>query len=293
MSTPAIAKAAAQLIRRWLDARLPEHAAAWLDERLGQIAGGETKPLFLAFGMAGRKVGKADLDLSDDELAEARQTRNGWDPSQWAVDQAVRTLLVLSLPAEEEPAFMQTLDRMFNAGEVGELVALYQALPLYPHAEVHRLRAAEGIRTNIKSVFCAVAQRNPYPAEQLDEGPWNQMILKCLFVGAQLAPVIGVESRANERLSDMLVDYAHERWAAGRTVSPELWRPVGPCADERALADLAKVAREGTTIEQQAAALALTTCPHPGAKAILSERPELLEPIAAGEITWQTIAEEM
>ena len=42
----------------------------------------------------------------------------------------------------------------------------------------------------------------------------------------------------------MLRDYAHERWAAGRPVAPELWRCVGPFAEGAALDDLARVLRQ-------------------------------------------------
>ena len=73
----------------------------------------------------------------------------------------------------------------------------------------------------------------------------------------------------------MLVDYAHERWAAGRTVSPELWRCVGPFASKTDVADLIKVLREGSDLEQKAAALALAECPLPTAQTALSAAPEL------------------
>ena len=71
------------------------------------------------------------------------------------------------------------------------------------------------------------------------------MILKALFVGSTLAPINGLQQRANPELARILVDYALERWAAGRVVSDELWIPVRPFRDapevkallERARAD--------------------------------------------------------
>ena len=51
----------------------------------------------------------------------------------------------------------------------------------------------------------------------------------------------------------MLGDYAHERWAAGRPVSPELWRCVGPFASGALLDDLARVLDSGTPPERAAA----------------------------------------
>ncbi|MDQ3332057.1 MAG: EboA domain-containing protein, partial [Planctomycetota bacterium] len=208
----------------------------------------------------------------------------------WSIDQAARSLLVLSFPAQDCTKYLETLDRLFTAGEVSELVALYQALPLFPHQEAHILRSVEGLRTNIKPVFTAIAHRNPYPAEQFDEVQWNQMILKCLFIGVPLAPVVGLDERINPQLMRMLCDYAHERWAAGRTVSPELWRCVGPVADERAIDDLGRALHEGPTAERQAAALALASSQRPQAKGVLDTVPELAGDVRAGRVTWEIIA---
>jgi hypothetical protein len=97
------------------------------------------------------------------------------------------------------------------------------------------------VRSAVKPVFEAVAHRSPYPSEFLDEPAWNQMVLKALFIGSELAPLQGLDERANPELAEVLLDYAHERWAAGRPVSPELWRCVGPFAQERALEDLERV----------------------------------------------------
>jgi hypothetical protein len=111
--------------------------------------------------------------------------------------------------------------------------ALYQSLPIMPYPKELTQRAAEGVRSNITSVFDAVAHHNPYPADYMDDDAFNQIVLKALFVGSPLYKIQGLDRRANRKLAKMLIEYAHERWSAGRVISPELWRPVGPFIDEK------------------------------------------------------------
>ena len=240
--------------------------------------------------MVPRKLGKADLRLPNIERAKSEDARPGWDPLPWSVDHAGRTLLLLAAPGDPRELFLKNLDRLFSSGEVGELVALYQALPLLPHQSDHVLRAAEGVRTNIKPVFTAIAHRNPYPAERFDEASWNQMILKCLFIDVPLWPVVGIDERVNAPLMRMLCDYAHERWAASRPVSPELWRCVGPVADDSAIADLERTLEQGFEPEREAALLALSSSSHPRAVELVKERPEFSTAIASGRLTWNKLA---
>lgn len=248
------------VLQGWLGPRLDPAAQTWLTERCRATATGDKKALFLAFGVTPRKIGKDDLRLSADELAAADHARPGWTPEGWTVDQAARMLLVLSFPAPEPSPYVAMMDQLFGAGEVNELVALYQGLPLYPHQPAFQLRCAEGLRTNMQPVFCAIAHRNPFPSEQFNDDQWNQLVLKSLFIGVPLDPIIGLDRRANTKLAAILVDFAQERWAAKRPVSPELWRCVGPFADEAGVAALEHVLATGSEIEQQAAALALEAC---------------------------------
>lgn len=279
------------VLSNWLMTRLNQASIAWVQDRQKLVRAHDTKSLYLAFGMTPRKVGKADLALTPEEFAAAEMVRPGWNPRGWSVDQAVRSILILSLPDQDSAALVSVLDQIFGTGEVGELVALYQMLPLLPHPTAHVLRAAEGIRTNIKAVFCAVAHQNPFPAEQFSEDQWNQMVLKCHFIGVPMSPIVGLDQRANPRLASMVIDFVHERRAAHRTVAPDMWRCVGRCADERGLNELKSLLATGSPIERQAAALALKQCPQPEAEKILSTASDLTEQLNAGKISWSSIDE--
>lgn len=278
-----------KVINGWLNSRLDPVSMAWVRERQQVVREGDKRGLYLAFGMVPRKAGKSDLALTETERSSADQARPGWDATGWTVDQAVRTLLILSFPSPEPASFVATLDQLFGTGEVHELVALYQTLPLLPHPTAHVLRAAEGIRTNIPAVFQAVAHHNPYPAEQFSEDQWNQMVLKCQFIGVPMSGVVGLDERANARLASMVTDFIHERQAAKRPVPPELYRCVGRFADTRALADLEQLLSTGSPVQQRAAALALSECAAPQAKQILSSRPSLASDVSLGKIHWATI----
>src|SRR5918996_521046 len=224
-------------------------------------------------------------------LAEAARARVGWDPRGWSVDQAARIVLLMQGGTGE--AFAKRFSQLCRTADVGEQVAFYRGLPLYPDPERLEAQAAEGTRTNMRAVFEAVAHRNPYPREQFSENRWNHMVLKALFVGSTLHPIQGLDERANPPLARMLSDYAHERWAAGRPVSPELWRCVGPHADAEALADLQRVLASGSAVERRAAALALSACPAARAKELLASAPDLAASIDGGELSWERLSQEL
>lgn len=282
MQTPSV------LIHDWLTRHVPAGTLTWLDGQLGKLDAGPERDLIVTLGLIPRRLGKADLDLTADERAAAEAARPGWDPAQWTVDQAARVLAMLAFAAHEA-AFLDAFPALCRNADAAEAIALYSGLPLYPAPEKLTDIAGEGLRGNIRAVFEAVAHRNPYPRERFDQDRWNQMVLKALFIGAILHPIQGLDKRANPVLARILCDYAHERWAAGRPISPELWRCVGPFAEGDMLADLKRVAASSDPRERDAAALALAANPSPQARAILDALGAEARRIEAGELDWAAV----
>src|SRR5699024_3254500 len=118
-------------------------------------------------------------------------------------------------PADKDTYF-RIIENLFLAAEMSELVALYSSLPLLAYPELWTKRCAEGIRSNIGSVLESIMYQNPYPAENLNQAAWNQLVLKAFFTDKAVNNIYGLEERANSELASILSDYAHERWAAHR-----------------------------------------------------------------------------
>ncbi len=282
-----------ELIRGWLRRQLPEPAEQWLDAQLAKLAKDPSeRNLQIALGMAPRRLGKDDLALSQGDLAAAEAARPGWDPRGWSVDEAARILTLVEAGGRGE-GFAKRFTALCQTADAGEAIALYRGLPLYPDPELLEAQAAEGVRSNMRATFEAVAHRNPFPRERFDENRWNQMVVKALFIGSTMQPVQGLDGRANPALAKILCDYAHERWAAGRPIAPELWRCVGPFAQGAALADLKRAAEAGDEASRKAAALALAASPAPEAKAALAALGELASAIESGGLSWESLAQEM
>ncbi len=177
-----------------------------------------------------------------------------------------------------------------RTADVGEAVALYRGLPLYPEPERLEWQAGEGLRTSMRAVFEAIAHRNPYPKENFSEDRWNHMVLKALFIGSTLHPIQGLDERANPTLARILRDYAHERWAAGRPVTPELWRCMGPFAEGEMVEDLERLAGSEDAQDRRAAALALAASPDGRASRVLERLPVEAMMVKTGGLSWDSIS---
>lgn len=267
-----------------------ERGLNWLAQQEQKLKE-EQKPMKfnLAFSSASRFFKKDPVQLSEDDLVEAERIRKGFRPDVWDLLQVARTYVLLLFPSEDKESWLQNLQMLFETADMHEQGVLYAALPLMPFPEALRNRAAEGVRTNITTVFDAVALHNPYPADFFEQEAWNQMVLKAVFLQRPLYRIYGADERANEELANMLIDFAHERWAAGRQVMPELWRFVGPFLNEKKLPDIRKVVEEGEELEKEAALLACSMSAFPEANQLLNQYPDVKKRIREGSLTWEKI----
>jgi len=283
-----VSEAVRKLLKDWLRRQLPAEKFDWLEGQLARLDSLRQRDLDALFGLAPRRLGRADLDLSADDLAAARKARRDWDPRLWTLEEAARILALLEFAAAGG-AFPKAFTDLCRTAEVGEAVALYRGLPLYPEPTALEWQVGEGLRTSMRAIFEAIAHRNPFPKENFSEDRWNHMVLKALFIGSALSPIQGLDERANATLAQILSDYAHERWAAARPVTPELWRCMGPFAEGLLLDDLERLASSSEGRERRAAALALSASPDDRASAVLKRLPEEAKLVKAGSLSWDSL----
>jgi len=261
----------------------------WLSENLSSE---DSRQINTAFAVMPRKTGKSVIQISQDLLSKIDHVKPGFTVENWTMDKLGRLCLLLHLNPADQEKYFKTIENLFLAAEVSELVALYSSLPVLAWPDQWKLRCAEGIRSNIGLVLEAIMYHNPYPEKYLDEKAWNQLILKAFFTDKDIIQIPGIDERANAELALTLTDYAHERWAAKRKINPFLWRFTSKFLDEGLMLDLKKVLFEGSLREKQAAALTLVQSGSASASELLKSYPELLNAIKNNELNWANMAQE-
>lgn len=278
-----------RFLERILENRAEEKSIIWLRQKAEQLESSSiNSTFFLAFSQASRFFKKENPGLSKQEKEQAEQLVSGFDPGHWDLLQTARTYLLLHFPQEKERWFA-AINQLFETGDMYEQQALYAALPLLPFQEELLPRAIEGCRTNMTLIFDAIALNNPFPAKHFPEANWNQLVLKSIFMQRPLYRIQKLDERRNPALAAIASDFAHERWAAGRPVMPELWRLVVPFINEKFVADLKKVLASHEQLEVEAGLLALYGCESEVAKQLLQGHNEEVMAIEYGEISWEKI----
>ncbi|MCL6261370.1 EboA domain-containing protein [Aquiflexum sp. TKW24L] len=247
---------------------------------------------YMAFGQASRYFKKYLLQPSEIQKKEANTLLEGFRPDTWDQLQTARTYLLLHFEERDPTSWVTSLNKLFETGDMHEQQSLYAAIPLMPFQKEMKERAIEGLRTNISSIFDAIALNNPYPAENFEERAWNQMVIKAIFLLRPLYQIEGADERANPQLANILIDFAHERWAAGRKIMPELWRFVGPFINEENIKDIEVVLQTGDLLQEKAALLACSKSSFDKARNLLDENHVIKEAIETGGITWESIGKE-
>lgn len=183
---------------------------------------------------ASRKIGRNLLELTDQEQKEIQLIDPGLRLSHWGRDDAFRTLILLSAGSLDENEYSRLVLESYRYGDMGEQESWLKGLSCLPAPKNYEELAVDACRTNIVPLLEAIACRNPYPARYFPELNFNQMVLKCLFVGVEIHRIVGLSGRFNPELSRMCNDYVDEREAAGRSVPVEIWLALLPeCEEDR------------------------------------------------------------
>lgn len=279
-------------LRQLLESVIRKHIAPdvwqWLQEQGAAAAAG--KPVAAAFALMPRKTGRAAISITPEQQQHVQTFRPNLFIQHWTIDQLCRVWLLLQVDASDKHEYFKKIEALFLSAAVSEAVALYAALPLLAYPEQWRARCAEGIRSNIGDVLQTIMCLNPYPAEQLHEGEWNQLVLKAFFTDKPINQIIGLDERANQALADTLSDYAHERWAAARPVNPLLWRCVGRFINVQIFPDIKRLAASERKEDKIAAVLACRESMYSPANELIKNHPELQQLVDNPNLSWDSLA---
>ncbi|HEV7350464.1 EboA domain-containing protein [Telluribacter sp.] len=254
----------------------------WLKEK------GATPPreLMTAFVAAPRFLSKRTIQTDVNHSLEISKLLPGFSIEGWNVVRLSRVWLLTCLDVAEREAYILPIETLFDTAEMNELVALYSALPLLEYPEQWLFRATDAVRSNMGVVLDSIALNNPYPARFFTESAWNQLVLKVIFNDKPIHQIVGLDERTNEPLARTLSDFAHERWAAGRKVAPQVWRLVSKYMDEALLKDMEHLFKSSQPYDQAAAALACHHSDYEPARRLLASHPELEKSVQHGTLTW-------
>jgi len=280
-----------ELFTKVIERNVNQDACTWLHDKAKQSAEASNNyQLNLSFTAIPRKTGKKEIVFEESDTNQIHKLIPGFSIQHWTIDRLSRVRLLMQLENDEKANYISRIENLFLQAEMNEQVALYSSLPFLAYPEEWKLRCAEGIRSNIGTVLEAIMYHNPYPAQYLDEPAWNQLIMKAFFTDKKVNHITGLDERANKNLANILFDYVEERWAAHRTVNPQIWRLVGPFMNEKYFYMMERLFKEGNETDKQAAALACAHTQFEKAKSLLSQYPEHKRDIDEKILSWKVLA---
>jgi hypothetical protein len=212
-------KFSVELVRR----RCTPHDRAWWDA----VSGTESKlisrsELFKSYSEVARMLGSNRLVFSPQEI-DSESAAKFLDFQGRPFHEFGRAALLLfgleRLPAEEHVDF---IDDLFTHTDSREQEALLRALSILPNGGRFLTTAVEACRSNVQTVFEAIACENPYPNCYFPESNFNQLVLKAIFTGVPLRRIVALSDRVTPALVSMVSDHVKERTAAGRAVHEDV-----------------------------------------------------------------------
>lgn len=263
---------------------------SWLLEKATLVSSEEkAQQLNLCFAAISRKTGNKIIEVTAAKENQINIILLGFSIINYPLHRLCRTWILLHVKADDQDIYFNKISGLFKNAEMNELADLYASLPVFAYPEMWVKRCAEGIRSNIGIVLDAIMYENPYPSQYLDEAAWNQLVLKAFFTDKDVNRIIGLDARANKNLSSTLIDYAHERLAAGRSVNVQLWRLVGKFIDDNNFNDIQKLFTSGNINSKEAAALSCSHSRYEPAQKLLDSEPKIKNDILENKLNWGNI----
>ena len=273
-----------------IDGHVTADAKSWLKDKINLIVGNQSaKDLYLTYSLIPSKV-----DLVDDlKFPSNISDLNSYLSVQKANSQQITRIYLLCKVLQADKAFFTSkVAKLIEVADTSELETFLKFLIVLPNPEDYKNTAVEALRTNISTVFNAIAHNNPYPTQFFDDQQWNQMFLKTAFMQGDLSAILDIDKRANKDLARIISDYAHERWAAGRDIDPDFWRPVPKFIGASLLDDMARLLKSNNSDENRAGALCCYYSENQEAKNLLIGHQNLILQIENKDLSWETIKEE-
>lgn len=279
------------LLRDILGRSASPEALTWLDDEIAAMRTDfNQRRFYFAFSGVSRRFDRTRVvSVTDGDLSGLNELEPGFSVEGWDEFRLARVILLTVLAEQPDSVYQESLERILGSADLREQVAIFSSFPLLPEPGFLVELAREGSRTNIVDVFDAIALENPFPAAHFPEEAWNQLVLKSLFIDRPLYRMLGIDERANATLAEALSNLAHERWAAGRYVSPELWRSCTNFLTDTLVTDIERVADTDEPGQREAAALVVAADSENRLARLKDKLGPELAAVQSGELTWRTL----
>lgn len=264
----------------------------WYSEKISEIIDKRSaKDLYLFYSVLGRRIDK-DANVLNGVSEQLEEKAIHLDSIN--ILELSRVVVLIQILEADEVFFSTKVSKLIEVADTNELIAFLKYLVYLPNATKYKKVGVEALRTNIETVFRAIALNNPYPSLYFNDQEWNQMYLKAAFMQLDLSKILDIEKRANRDLARIVSDYAHERWAASRAIDPYFWRPVSKFIKEDAiLNDMEHLLESKNKAENYAAALCCLESEYEKASLLLSNYPKIAAEIKNKSINWNNLKTEI
>ena len=233
-----------------------EASTAWLDTAIAKLEQSTDlqNDLSLYSAMAKRKFANQTVNESVSVMTAEFGTVSF---EGWSLGDISRVLLILHAINLSKVNEISVIETCYRQGDESERISITKGLMFFKNPAALKEIALESGRTNSKIMLAALALNNYYPQYHYTDHEFNQMVLKCLFVGIPIEHVLGLPNRANKDLSRMCEDYIRERQSAYRKLPEDIWLAVAPFGSDGCINLMMEFAQNDDDRERYYATIAL------------------------------------